>query len=99
MKLQARPISGEESHQRAALTRHPTSGDKPDAEIAGLVCKIVLDSAPPEHDDADRHDGKHLVVALECGLDVPCPFGLEGDLGGTLRLSAHLAAVSPGGHA
>src|SRR3546814_8599169 len=60
-----------------------------DAELAGLVGEVVLDTRARKHDDADRQHVQHLIVALERrGLGVLRPVGLEGDL-------RHLAGVGP----
>src|SRR5258708_39215379 len=62
-----------------------------DAELLGLVSDVCRDAGARKHDDPDRHDGKHLIVAPErCGLGVADPVGLESDLG-------DLAGVGPGG--
>src|SRR5712671_2426678 len=61
------------------------------AELFGLVSEVRGDAGARKHDDPDRKDGKDLVIAPErCGLGVPGPIGLEGDL-------RDLASVGPGG--
>jgi hypothetical protein len=60
-----------------------------DAQLPRLVGEIVLDAAAWKHDDPDRQDVEHGVVALErSGLGVLRPVRLEGDL-------RHLAVVRP----
>lgn len=52
-----------------------------DAELAGLVCEIVLDACAGEDEDADGEDIEDLIVALEGGgFGVACSVGFEGDL-------------------
>ena len=71
--------------QRGAMTACPDR----DAEPPGLVGEVGGDARARKRDDADRQDGKHLVVAPERrGLGVAGPVGPEGDL-------RHLAGSGP----
>jgi hypothetical protein len=63
-----------------------------DTQLLGLVGEVLLDAVAREDEDAHGEHVQNGVVALEgCGLGVPGPVGLEGDLGDA---SAHLAAIS-----
>ena len=62
-----------------------------DAHLAGFVGQVVLNAGAGKDDDADRHDAKHLIVALEGrGLSMLRPVGFERNL-------RDLAVIGPGG--
>ena len=61
------------------------------AQLAGLVCEVLLDPGAGKDEHTDRQDIQHRVVALERGRTaVLGPVGPEGDLG-------PLAVVGPAG--